>query len=128
MCRSKTLLAVFLISGLTHVVYDYSMLGDWKLVTLVEEEAWEHRLFEPAEYEEKCTGFDDGCNPAGPTPTASVCDGSAGDESKTRSRSVCESIIRARLCRYSHRPKLLSEEVERQTSAPLVDKKHVEDR
>jgi hypothetical protein len=36
MCWSKTLLAVFLISGLSHIVHDCSMLGGSELITLVE--------------------------------------------------------------------------------------------
>jgi hypothetical protein len=102
MCRSKTLLAIFLVVGLTHIVDNCSMLGIRKLITFVEEEARKHGLFESAKKEKEYAGFDDGCDPVGPAPAKSICDGSAGDESKTRSGSVCDSMNGAIPFRYLH--------------------------
>jgi hypothetical protein len=48
-CRSKTLLTIFLVGGLTHVIDNRPMLGVWKLITFVEEEARKHSLLETAE-------------------------------------------------------------------------------
>jgi hypothetical protein len=95
MCRSKTLLAIFLVGGLSQVVDNYPMLGIRKLITFVEKEARKHGLFETAEKEKKYAGFDDGCDPVRPAPAKSVCDGSASDKSKTSNRSVCDSMNKA---------------------------------
>jgi hypothetical protein len=90
MCRSKTLLTIFLVGGLTHVVDNCPMLGIRKLITFVEEEARKHGLFEPAEKEKEYAGFDDGCDPVRPAPAKGVCDGSASDKSETGSGSACD--------------------------------------
>jgi hypothetical protein len=68
------------------------MLGVRKLIALVEQETREHSLFEAAEYQKKCAGFDNRCDPAGPAPAASVCNGTASDKSETIARLVCERL------------------------------------
>jgi hypothetical protein len=90
MCRSKTLLTIFLVGGLTHVIDNRLMLGVWKLITFIEEEARKHCLFEAAEKEKEYAGFDDGCDPVRPAPAKGVCDGSASDKSETGSGSACD--------------------------------------
>jgi hypothetical protein len=94
MCRSETLLTIFLVGGLTHIVDNYLVLGVWKLITFIEEEARKYCLFETAEKEKEYAGFDDGCDPVRPPPAKSICDGSASDKSETRSGSACDSMDR----------------------------------
>jgi hypothetical protein len=102
MCWSETLLTIFLVGGLTHIVDNHTMLGAWKLITFVEEKARKHGLFETAEKEKEYAGFDDGCDPIRPAPAKSVCDGSASDKAETRSGSVCDSMDKAESHRNSH--------------------------
>jgi hypothetical protein len=95
MCRSETLLAIFLIGGLADVVKNCSVPGIRKLVALVEQESWKHGLFETAEDKKERAGFNNGCDPARPAPATGVCDGSASDKPETISRLVYDSLTQA---------------------------------
>lgn len=65
------------------VAQDRAMLRDGKFIVLVEQKSWEHSLFESDEDEDEGTGLNDSCDPARPTPAASVCDSTTGDETET---------------------------------------------
>lgn len=95
MCWSKTLLAIFLVCRLAHVVNDCSVLGLRELITFVKQEAWEHGLFKTAEYKKERAGFNDGSNPPRPAPAASICDSSSSNETKTLTRSVRGFVARS---------------------------------
>lgn len=69
------------------------MLSIGKLVVLVKQEARERGLFKAAEDEKERAGFDDSCDPAGPAPAASVCNGSSGDEPETVIGSMSAIVI-----------------------------------
>lgn len=88
MCRSETLCTIFLVGRLTHIVNNRSVLSVGKLVVLVEQKAWEHGPFEAAEDQKERSGFNNCCDPTRPTPAASVCNGSSGDEPETVIGSV----------------------------------------
>jgi hypothetical protein len=68
------------------------VLGTGKLVALVEQEARKHSLFEAAEDKKECSTLDDGCDPAGPAPAASVCNSATSDEPETMIELVCAVV------------------------------------
>lgn len=92
MCRSEALLTIFLVGGFAYIAKDLFVLSDGKLVTLIEQEAREHSLFEASEDKKECAGFNGGCDPSRPAPAASICNGSSSNKSKTVTRLACDDL------------------------------------
>ena len=92
MYRSETFLAIFLICRFADIANDGSVLSIGDLIAFVEQEAWEHGLFEAAEYQKERAGFNDSCDPARPAPAASVCNSSASDKSEAVTGLVCDVL------------------------------------